>query len=103
MATHRISVSVDKNSIRVDPETLTMTSADEVHWAGTNARKFSIVFDHEGVFGRRELDHAFATSRQRARIKGRFKYTVVSADDPNLKLDPIIVVEDPPTGPIPPP
>jgi hypothetical protein len=101
MPTHRISVTVDTNAIRVEPETLAMTSADEVHWAGTNPRKFSIVFDNDGVFGRRELDHATATTRQRARLKGRFKYTVVSADDRNLKLDPIIIVGDPPTGPTP--
>ncbi len=101
MPTHKISVTVDNDAIRVEPDTLMMTSADEVHWAGTNARKFSIVFDHEGVFGRRELDHATATSRQRARIKGRFKYTVVSNEKPSLKLDPIIVVGDPPSGPNP--
>ena len=98
MASHRISVTVDQAAIKVTPETLTMTSADEVQWAGTNARKFSIVFDHDGVFGKRELPHAVATNRQRPRVKGRFKYTVVSADNPGLKLDPIIIVEEPPTG-----
>jgi len=101
MATHRISVTVGDTSIQVNPDTLTMTSVDEVHWAGTNARKFTIVFDHEGVFGRRELEHAIATTPQRARAKGRYKYTVVSNDQPNLKLDPVIIVGDPPTGPTP--
>ena len=84
MATHTISVTVDAKSIRVDPDTLTMTSADEVHWAGTNDRKFTLVFEQEGVFGRPDLDHAVATMPQRARIKGRFKYTVVSMDDKNF-------------------
>jgi len=101
MATHQISVTVDDAAIQVDPNTLMMTSADEVHWAGTNPRKFSIVFDNDGVFGRRELAHEVATTRQRARIKGRFKYTVVSSEKPDLKLDPVIIVVDPPTGPNP--
>jgi hypothetical protein len=101
MPTHQILVTVEKDSIRVSPETLTMTLIDDVQWAGTNARKFSIVFDDEGVFGRREMDHSIATARQRARLKGRFKYTVVSAEDRALKLDPVIIVGDPPTGPHP--
>ena len=101
MAIHRISVTVGDTSIQVDPETLVMTSADEVHWAGANPRKFSIVFDDAGVFGRREMEHAIATTRQRARIKGRFKYTVVSTEKPSVKLDPVIIIGDPPTGPTP--
>jgi hypothetical protein len=99
MPTHKISVTVGDTSIQVNPDTLTMTSADEVHWAGTNPRKFSIVFDHEGVFGRRVLEHADAINRQRARAKGRFKYTVVSSEKPDLKLDPVIIIGDPPTNP----
>ena len=101
MATHKISVTVEADSIRVDPDSLTMTSADEVHWAGTNARKFSIVFEHDRAFGRRELDHASATTRQKPRSRGRFKYTVVSMENRNVQLDPDIVVEEPPTGPHP--
>lgn len=101
MATHRISVTVDATSIHVEPDTLTMSSADEVHWAGTNPRKFSLVFENEGAFGRRELDHASATTRQKARIRGRFKYTVVSTEDSSVQLDPTIIVIEPPTGPNP--
>ena len=101
MATHRISVTVDADSIRVDPDTLTMTSADEVQWAGTNPRKFSLVFEQEGAFGRRELDHDSATTGQKARTQGRFKYTVVSMEDRSVQLDPVIIVTDPPTGPNP--
>ena len=55
MATHQIAVTVDAGSIQVEPETLVMTSLDEVHWAGKNARKFSIVFDGAGPFAQREL------------------------------------------------
>ena len=99
MATHRISVTVESNSISVSPETLEMTSADEVQWSGTNARAFSIVFDDDKAFGRRELDHAVATTKQRAKARGRFKYTVVSMEDRKVMLDPVIIIGDPPTGP----
>jgi hypothetical protein len=101
MPAHKISVTIGDNAIQVHPDTLSMTTADEVHWAGTNPKKFSIVFENEGVFGRHELDHAMATSRQRAKIRGRFKYTVVSSEKPGLKLDPVIIVGDPPSQPIP--
>ncbi len=99
MASHTISVTVDTASIQVKPTTLEMTTADEVKWAGTNPRKFSIVFDHEGVFGRHELEHAIASRGQRPRAKGRFKYSVVSEENPGLMLDPEVVVGDPPSGP----
>lgn len=98
MATHRISVTMQADSIQVEPETLVMTSADDVHWAGNGSRQFSIVFDGAGPFAQRELAHAIAANRQRPQSKGRFKYTVVAADDPGLKLDPIIIVEEPPTS-----
>ena len=97
MASHRISVTVGSDSIRVDPDTLVMTSQDEVQWAAANARDFSIVFDTHTVFGQRELSPAVAKSRQRPRVKGRFKYTVISSDNPNLQLDPVIIIEDPPS------
>ena len=95
---HKVSVTVDRSSIQVVPETLTMTSEDEVHWVGTNAKKFSIVFDGVGPFGQSELGHSVATTGQRPKRRGHFKYTVVSEEDPSLRLDPVVVVEDPPTG-----
>jgi len=99
MPNHRIEVTVDKDSIRVSPETLSMTMADDVQWTGTNSKKFSIVFDEDGVFGQRTMGHSMATAAQKARRRGRFKYSVVSEDDPGLMLDPIIIVGDPPTDP----
>jgi hypothetical protein len=30
-------------------------------------------------------------------MKGRFKYTVVSDENPRLKLDPVIIIDPPPT------
>lgn len=98
MRSHTISVTVDASTIRVDPETLVMTMRDEVRWAGTNARGFSIEFDGDGPFGARRLAHAAATTRQTPRTKGRFKYTVVSDEDSGLRLDPVIVIDPPPTG-----
>lgn len=98
MRTHKISVTVDHDVIRVEPDTVTMTPRDEVHWAGMNARKFSIVFDGNGPFASRELAHAEAHGKHRPRSKGRFKYTVVSEENRALQLDPVIIVDEPPSG-----
>ena len=98
MATHRISVTVGTSTIQVDPNSLVMTSADEVYWAGNNPRAFTIEFDNDGPFGQKNLTHERALSRNKPKVKGRFKYTVISAEDPGLRLDPDIIIEDPPTG-----
>jgi hypothetical protein len=97
MPTHSISVTVEADVIRVQPETLVMTTLDEAQWTPTNGRKFTIEFDGDGPFGNRRLDHAAATGRQKPRVKGRFKYTVVSEENPGLRLDPVIIVDPPPT------
>ena len=97
MKTHKISVTVDQSSIQVTPDPLVMTQADEVHWAGMNARKFSIEFEGAGPFGSRQLKHAEATSKRKPGSKGRFKYTVVSDENPGLRLDPVIIIDQPPT------
>jgi plastocyanin len=99
MKTYSILVTVDDTAIRVEPDTLTMTSADEVRWAGTTSRKFSIAFDGASPFESSLLSHDLATSTQRPRVKGRFKYSVISAENASLHLDPIIIIEDPPTTP----
>ncbi len=97
MKTHSISVTVEKDSIQVTPDTLVMNSLEEVQWSGRTARTFKIVFDGAGPFASRELAHAAGSSRQRPRARGRFKYSVVSDEDPSVMLDPIIIVEEPPT------
>jgi hypothetical protein len=102
MKSHRVSVTVDEGGIRVTPDPLVMSSADDVRWTGMNARKFSIEFDGDGPFEKRNLGHSDATSGQRPKARGRFKYTVVSQDNPGLRLDPVIIVEEPPTGSTPP-
>ena len=101
MAAYSISVTIDETSIQVKPDTLSMTTNDDVSWTGTNARKFSIVFEDEAVFGRREIAHDQAGRPQRTTHKGRHKYSVVASDS-GLVLDPVIIVGDPPTGPTPP-
>lgn len=98
MRSHTISVTVDSNAIRVEPDTLVMTTVDDVRWAGANAGRFSIEFEGEGPFGSARLAHAVATGTQRPRTKGRFKYSVVSEENPGLRLDPVIIVDPPPTS-----
>ena len=97
MATHKVSVTVDETRIQVDPNRIVMSTKDDVHWLGTNGRKFSIVFEGGSPFGQTTLAHAAATAKQRPVTRGRFKYSVVSEQNPGLRLDPDIIVEDPPT------
>ena len=101
MARHTISVTVGTESIQVQPSTLIMNSLDDVRWAGTNAGRFSIVFEGATPFERGELGHAVATAAQKPISHGQFKYSVVSEANPKVQLDPIIVVEEPPTVPKP--
>jgi hypothetical protein len=49
------------------------------------------------------LTHDTATTKQKPKRTGRYKYTVISVENPALVLDPIIIVEEPPTGPAPTP
>jgi hypothetical protein len=46
--THQIAVTIEANAIRVVPETLVMTSDDDVQWAGSNSKRFTIEFDGTG-------------------------------------------------------
>lgn len=96
MRTHRIDVMVESNAIRVEPGTLVMTTQDEVHWAGGG--RFSIEFDGDGPFGSRQLAYEAATTRRKPAAKGRFKYTVISERDPAVRLDPVIIIDPPPSG-----
>ena len=97
MAAHTISVTVGSNSIQVAPDTLFMTTDDEVSWTGSNPSAFHIEFADDLAFGQKKLLHGTATGRNKPKIKGRHKYTVISADNPSLRLDPDIIVGDPPT------
>lgn len=97
MKTHTVSVTIGRDSITVQPDPLIMTTDDEVQWSGKDAKKFSIEFEGKGPFGSSKLAHAVATSRQRPRTLGQFKYSVISDENPNLILDPGIIVDPPPT------
>ena len=97
MKTHKISVTVGSGGIQVAPDTLTMTSDDEVYWEG-NGPGFSIEFDDRSPFTEMALAHSAATQKRRPRTRGRFKYTVVSDENPDVRLDPAIIVDEPPTG-----
>ena len=94
---HQVAVTVEEQAIRVVPETLVMTSLDEVHWLGSNSKKFTIEFEGLGPFTDRRLSHDMATSKRRPQRTGRYKYTVVSVENPALVLDPVVIVEEPPT------
>ena len=98
MRSHRIAVTVGSDAIQVTPDTLVMSSKDDVQWEASNGRRFSIEFENEGLFGSRELRHEAATSPRRPKSKGRYKYSIVSEDSPEIRLDPVIIVEEPPTG-----
>jgi hypothetical protein len=97
MRTHTISVTIGKGSITVRPERQVMTMDDEVQWTSAEGRGFSIEFDGPGPFAAPRLAFAAATARQRPRAQGRFKYSVVSDDDPGLKLDPEVIIDPPPS------
>ena len=100
---HTIFITVEDTSIRVSPETLVMHRRDEVRFVATNGRRFLIVFDGTGPFDRPDLAYAAATQRLRPLAKGHFKYTIISEANPSIQLDPVVIVEEPPTGPAPTP
>ena len=99
MNTHKIVVTLENGALQVSPDPLVMTSKDEVHWASSSSHRFSIEFDGQSPFATGKLNHDAANAKQRATARGRFKYTVVLESDPSVRLDPIIVVEEPPTRP----
>lgn len=94
---HTIFVTVEDTSIRVVPETITMNKRDHLRFVATNGRGFSIMFDNLGPFGSQRLSFDVAKGRLNPLEKGQFKYTVISDENPSLILDPVIIIEDPPT------
>src|SRR5262249_31152902 len=101
MKRHKVSVTVEGRGIRVSPDPLIMTSDDELHWSCSSAHRFTIEFDGAGPFAVRKLGHDAASSPQRPKQRGRFKYTVALESDPGVRLDPEVVVDQPPTNPHP--
>lgn len=101
MKRHKVSVMVEGRGIRVSPDPLMMTSDDELHWSCSGPQRFTVEFDGAGPFASRKLGHDAATTPQKPKARGRFKYTVALESDPSVRLDPEVVVGDPPskTGP----
>jgi hypothetical protein len=94
---HKVSVSVQGRTITVSPDSVEMTSADELHWSSPGADRFTVEFEGEGPFANRRLAHDMAASPQRPTRTGRFKYTVALESDPSVSLDPDVIVGDPPS------
>ena len=94
-----VDVTVNPNTIQVSEDHLIMNQQDDVCWRSTNGRGFTIRFEGFSLpFESRAMDHVSAARPRRAGL-GKYKYTVVSADDPGLELDPIIEVVDPSKNP----
>jgi hypothetical protein len=60
---------------------------------------FSIVFDPATPFADRTLPFSAATQPLRPLTKGWFKYSIVSDENPDLKLDPLVIIDPPPSQP----
>jgi len=101
MKRHMVSVTVEGRGLKVSPDPLVMTSTDELHWGCSTPHRFTIEFDGPGPFPDRRLGHDAATAPQRPSKRGRFKYTVALESDPTVRLDPDVIVNDPPTDPHP--
>jgi hypothetical protein len=99
MRQHKVSVVVEGRAIRVSPDPLLMTSEDELQWTCSTPHRFTVEFDGKGPFANLKLGHDAATSPQKPRSRGRFKYTVALESDPSVQLDPEVVVGDPPSKP----
>ena len=95
---HTIFITVEDTSIQVVPETLRMNQRDQVRFKATNGRGFSIVFDDKTPFDNQKLPFAKAVGTLRPLMKGRFKYTIVSDENPQLQLDPVIIIDPPPSS-----
>ena len=101
MKRHRVMVTVEGRGIRVAPDPVVMTSEDELHWGCTSSHRFTVEFDGRGPFANAKLGHDAASTPQKPRARGRFKYTVALEADPSVRLDPDVVVGDPPSKPQP--
>jgi hypothetical protein len=98
MRTHQISVTVENDRIQVTPDPLEMFKSDEVQWAGSNAASSPSSSTDLVRSGAVRSITRERQARSKPMTNGRFKYTVVSDEDPGLRLDPIIIINEPPTG-----
>lgn len=96
-----INVTVGETSISVDPDTCHVKRAQDIQWAAVNSQPFRIEFANESPFQEMVLDFSAATTPRQVRSEAEmkdYKYTVVSERNPGVKLDPIIIIDDPPSG-----
>ena len=101
MRRHKVSVTVQGRAISVSPDPLVMTSDDELHWGCSTAHRFTVEFEGASPFASKMLGHDVAAAPQKPKSRGRFKYTVALESDPSVRLDPEVVVGDPPSKPDP--
>jgi len=99
MAQHVIHVKLTKGGITVSPDPLRMVSWDEVVWKVQDQGRLRIEFDGSSPFAGKALAHdqATAPNRPRDEAKGNYKYTVIDEGDPGNRLDPVIIIDPPPT------
>jgi hypothetical protein len=94
-----IKVTVDSSSISVDQEQVTADSNDNVKWSSTNGNPFHIQFeDNKTPFDKQSFTYTEATTNHKPRGNaqvGKYKYTVISDANPNLKKDPYIKITNP--------
>jgi len=98
--TKQINVTVSGRSISVDVEQCGLKHQDTVVWASTTGDAIRIEFTGESPFDAASLSYAEATTARSPRRDAEmsdYKYDVVLESDPSIRLDPIIIVEDPPT------
>ena len=101
-----IKVTIANGRVQVAPPRFHMKVVDTVSWESTNGKAFTVEFDNnrdaqdKSPFGAKTLRFNEATTpvkpRREATTDVDYKYTVISDDDPNVKEDPVIVI-DPPT------
>ncbi len=101
MKRHQVTVRVEGRGLSVLPDPIVMTSEDELQWTCSTSHRFNIEFDGAGPFATRTLAHDDAGTPQRPKKTGSFKYTVALEADPSVRLDPEVVVGDPPSQPRP--
>ena len=101
MKRHKVSVTIEGRGLSVSPDPIVMTSDDELHWASSSPQRFTIEFDGTGPFPALKLGHDEASSPRKPSRRGRFKYTVALESDPTVRLDPDVIVNDPPSEPHP--
>jgi hypothetical protein len=96
-----INVTVTETGISVDPDRCRIRRAQSVRWAAVNNEPFRIEFLDESPFEVKVLDFSAATTPSEVTPYAEmreYKYTIVSNRNPTVKLDPIIVIDDPPSG-----